>query len=154
MHLLSDNPALRSQLESQVDFMTEFTEKAIGTLRQLSELNLKLARQTIEGSLYASRELMSCTDPAQLLQTAIRQVQPAGERVRAYQHHLFGVLAGAQADIGHTAATRLPEASRNASATAGEMARQAAPGANVPLGAAAPAAGVSPSTGNGSAQHH
>jgi phasin family protein len=136
MQLFSDNPVLRSQLESQVDFMTELTNKTVDTLRQLSELNMKLARQTIEASIYSSRELLNCSDPAQLAQAVMKQVQPAAERVRTYQQHLLNVLAGAQVDFAHTAEARLPAAGRSASAAADDMARHAAAAANVAAGAA------------------
>ncbi|MES2757060.1 MAG: phasin family protein [Pseudomonadota bacterium] len=139
MQFFNDNPALRSHLESQVDFMTEFTQKAYDTLRQLSDINLKLARQSIEGTLYSSRELLACTNPAQFVQTAMKQVQPANERIRTYQQQLLNVLAGAQAEFTHTAEARIPEASRSASAAADEMVRHAAAGANVPVTGAAPA---------------
>jgi phasin family protein len=127
MQLFSDNPALRSHLESQANFMTELTNKAVDTLHQLSELNLKLARQTIEASIYSSRELLNCSDPMQLAQVAMKQVQPATERVRTYQQHLLNVLAGAQADFTHAAEARIPAAGRSASAAADDMARHAAP---------------------------
>jgi phasin family protein len=133
MQFLSDNPALRSHLEAQVEFTKEFSQKAFDTLRQLSEMNLKLARQTIEGSLHASREMMNCTDPTQLLQTAMKQVQPATERLRAYQQHLMSLLAGAQADFNQAAEARIPEASRSASAVADEMVRHAAAASTIPV---------------------
>lgn len=141
MLFFSDNRALRSHLETQVDFMNEFSQKALDSLRQLSEMNLKLARQTIEGVLHSSREMLSCSDPAQMTQVAMKQLQPAGERLRTYQQQLMTVMAGAQAEFAHAAETRIPEASRSASAIADEMLRHAA-------AAAAP----SPSTGNGSAE--
>jgi phasin family protein len=151
MQFLSDNPALRTHLESQVDFLNEFTRKAYDTLRQLSEMNLKLARQMVEGSIHASHEMLACTDPMQLAQAAMKQMPPATERLRTYQQHLLGVLAGAEAEFTHAAEARLPEATRSASAFADEMVRHAS--ANVPVtgptGTAPPA--VSPSTGNGSA---
>ena len=147
MQLLSDNPALRSHLESQVDFMNEFTQKAFDTLRQVSEMNLKLARQEIEGTLHASREMMGCTDPMQLVQAVMRQVPPATERLRAYQQHLLSVLSGAQADFTHAAEARLPAASRSAGAVADEMVRHAAAAANVPVAGA-------PGDGNGSPTRH
>lgn len=154
MQLLSDNPALRAHFESQVDFMNEFSQKACDTVRQLSEMHLKLARQMVEGSLHASREMLACSDPMQLTQAAMKQVPPATERLRTYQQHLLGALAGAQAEFTHSAEARLPEATRSASAMADEMMRHASAGANVPVtgptGAAPPPA-VSPSTGNGSA---
>jgi phasin family protein len=156
MQFLSDNPALRSHLESQIDFMNEFSQKTYDMLRQLSEINLKLARQMIEGSMHASREMMSCTDPMQLAQAAMKQVQPATERMRVYQQQLLSALAGAQAEFTHAAETRMPEATRSASAIADEMMRHASAGANVPVtgptaAETAPPA-VSPSTGNGSAE--
>lgn len=132
MPFFSDNPALRSHLQSQIDFINEFSQKATDTLRQVSEMNLKLARQTIEGSLHASREMLACTDPAQLVQTAMKQLQPANERLRAYQQHMMSVLAGAQSDFTHVTEARLPEASRSASAAADEMVRHAAAAANLP----------------------
>jgi phasin family protein len=145
MHLLSDNPALRSHLESQVAFLTEFSQKAFDTLRQVSEMNLKLARQEIEGTLHASHDMLGCTDPVQMVQAAMRQIPPATERLRAYQQHLLSVLSGAQADFTHAAEARMPEANRSASAVAEEMVRHAAAAVNVPV------------TGNGGASsetHH
>lgn len=132
MQVPSDKPALRSHIELQLDFMNEFSKKSYDTLRQLSEMHLKLARQTIEGSLHSSRDMLSCTDPAQLAQAAIKQMEPASERLRAYQQHLVTLLSGAQAALAQAAETGLPEVSRSASAAAEEMVRHAAVAANVP----------------------
>jgi phasin family protein len=159
MQSFSDNPALRSHLESQVNFMNEFTQKMVDTLRQLSEMNLKLTRQAIEGSLYASREMLSCTDPMQFAQVAMKQIEPATERLRAYQQHMLGVLAGAQADFTRAAESRVPEASRSASAVADEMVRNASSAVSVPVtgpgrtpnGPAGSPSPGSPASGNGSA---
>ena len=142
MQFLSDNPALRAHLESQVDFMNQFTQKAVDTLREVSEMNLKLARQTVEGTIHASHEMLNCTDPMQLTQAAIKQVPPATERLRSYQQHLLTVLSGAQAAFAQAAQTRIPEATRSASAIADEIARHAGADAMPP---------PSPASGNGSA---
>jgi phasin family protein len=157
MQFFTDNPALRSHVESQVDFMTEFSQKALEAMRQITEINLKLARQTAEASLYASREILSARDPAQLSQTVMKQMQPAAERLRTYQQHLMAVMAGAQAEFTHTAEKRIPEASRRANAAADEMVRHASiaatvpvtgPGGYTPNGPATPPQG----SGNGSAE--
>lgn len=142
MQFFSDNPALRAHLESQADFINQFSQKAVDTLREVSEMNLKLARQMVEGTMHASHEMLTCTDPMQLTQAAIKQVPPATERLRSYQQHLLTVLAGAQAAFAHAAQTRIPEATRSASAIADEIARHAGADAMPP---------PSPSTGNGSA---
>src|SRR5438128_2323408 len=121
MQPLSDNPALRAHLESQVEFTNQFCHKTIDTLHQLSEINLKLSRQAIEGAIHASREMLACTDPMQMQQVAMKQLQASAERMRAHQQHLVSVLAGAQADLTHAAEATLPETSRSASAVADEM---------------------------------
>lgn len=132
MQLFSDNTALRAHFESQADFMHAISQKALDTLRQLSEMNLKLARQEIEGALYASRDIMACSDPMQMVLAAMRQIPPAAERLRSYQQHLMAVLPGGQAVAGAPQA-RLPAASRSASEVADEVLQRAA--------ASAPAAG-------------
>jgi phasin family protein len=103
MQSFANNPALRSQLETQVNFMTELSQKTYDALRKLMELNLRAAQQAIEDSIEASRQLMSCTDPVQLATTAMNQVQPAAERMRDYQQQLMSVLAGAQVEVARTA---------------------------------------------------
>ncbi|MFC0131943.1 hypothetical protein CR105_16390 [Massilia eurypsychrophila] len=131
MQSFNDNPALRAQLESQVDFMTEFTQRAYDAIRQLSDINLKLARQSTESALYAGRELLSCSDPARFIETAMKQVPPANERMRVYQQQLLGIITGAQQDFTRAAEARIPDASlyaRAAADAAGDVARQAAAG--------------------------
>ena len=102
MQSFVNNPALRSQLETQVNFMTELSQKTYDALRKLMELNLRTAQQAIEDSIETSRQLMSCTDPVQFAGTAMNQIQPAAERMRDYQQQLMGVLAGAQVDAAKT----------------------------------------------------
>jgi hypothetical protein len=144
MQLLSDNTALRSHFESQANFMNEFSQKILDRMRQVSEMNLRLARQEIEGTLYASREIMGCGDPMQMVQAAMRQIPPAAERLRSYQQHLLSVLSGGQdgqTSLG-AAEARLPAASRSASEVADEVLQRAA--------ASAPAAAAGVGNGNGS----
>jgi phasin family protein len=126
MQFFTDNPALRSQVEAQVESINEFSQKALEAMRQISEINLRLARQNTEAAIYASREILSARDPVQLSQTMMKQMQPAAERLRNYQQHLMAVLAGAQAEFTRTAEKRIPEASQRASAAADEMVRHAA----------------------------
>ncbi len=154
MQNFNDNPALRAQLESQVDFMTEFTQRAYDAMRQLSDINLKLARQSTESALYAGRELLACSDPAQFVQTAMRQVPPANERMRVYQQQLLGVISGAQQDFTRAAEASMPEASRYARAAAdaaGNAARQAGGGS---AGTAAQPGADWPDHGNASGATH
>ncbi len=104
MQSLINNPALKSQLDTQLNFMNELYQKTYDALRKVMELNVRATQQAIEGSIEASRQLMACTDPLQLVNTAIGQVKPAADRMRDYQQQLMGVLSGSQVEI----ATRQP----------------------------------------------
>lgn len=122
---LATNPALRSQLESQVNFLTELSHHTYESVRKVSELNMHFTQQLIEDSMTLGRELMNCSDPFQMTSAAIGQLQPASEHLRNYQRELMGVLSGVQADLGRVA-ENIPEATRQASAAADQMVRAAA----------------------------
>jgi phasin family protein len=145
MQPLANNQALRSHLETQVNFLTELSQKTYDSVRQVSELNMHLAQQMIEDTMNMSRELMNCSDPFQVTSTAINQLQPATEHVRSYQQQLMSVLSGAQAELTRAAQSRLPEASRSASAMADEMVRNATASANAAANAADMGAAHNPS---------
>jgi phasin family protein len=123
---LANNPALRSQVETQVNFMTELSQRTYDSVRKVGELNMHYTQQLIEDSINMGRELMSCSDPFQMTSTAISQLQPATEHLRNYQRQLIGVLSGVQADLTRAAGSRIPQATRQASAMADEMVRNAA----------------------------
>jgi phasin family protein len=123
---IPNNPALRSQLETQVNFLTELSQRTYDSVRKVSELNMRFTQQMIEDSMNLGRELMNCSDPFQMTSTAINQMQPCTEHLRNYQRQLMGMISEAQADFGRAAESRIPEASRQASAMADEMVRRAA----------------------------
>lgn len=120
------NPALRSQLETQVNFLTELSHHTYESVRKVSELNMHFTQQLIEDSMNLGRELMNCSDPFQVTSTTVAQLQPATEHLRSYQRELMEVLSGVQADLGRVAEAGIPEATRQASAMADQMVRNAA----------------------------
>jgi len=100
----SPNPALRVQLDAQVDAVTTLAKRSLELLARMSELNLQMTRHALETALDTGRQLAACTDPMQLAPLAMRGWQPLGEHVRNYQQGLMGVLAEAQTGLGHAAA--------------------------------------------------
>ncbi|WP_167759781.1 phasin family protein [Massilia horti] len=140
MQAYPNNPALRGHLESQVNFLSELTQKTYDSMRKLSELNMHLAQQMIEDSMNMGRSMMQCSDPFQMTSTAMNGLQPATEHLRTYQQQLMGVLAGAQVDLTRSAETSISEASRSASAMADQMVRSASASATAAENAAGSAA--------------
>ena len=146
MHLFSDNTVLRSHLDAQFSFMHACSHKGLDLLCQISDMNLKLARQEIEGALYASGDIMACSNPMQMVQAAMRQIPPAAERWRSYQQHLLSMLSMLsssqpdQAMLSGAAEARLRAAGRSESAIADEVLQRAA--ASAPVGGATDPASV------------
>jgi Phasin protein len=99
MQSLANNPALISQFQTQMDFITELSQKTVDLVRQLSEINMHMARQMAEDTMNASREMMSCSDPVQMTTIAMNQTQPAMEHLRSYQQQLVSALSGGQLDL-------------------------------------------------------
>lgn len=126
MQSLANNPALRSHVESQVNFLTDLTQRSYDTAHKLSELNLQLARQLIGDAVETSRQMLACTDPFQAAALAMRQAEPLARHLRAWQQQLMALVAGAQAELTHAAEAHLPEAGRSASAVADDIARRSA----------------------------
>lgn len=122
----SSNAAMRSGLDAQVSFISEFARRSYHTVRKLSELNLHFAQQIVQDSFDASQQLLSCTDPFQIAATSASAAQPAMHHVRAYQQQLIGLLTGAQRELTRTAGSGIQEASRSSYDAAQELARQSA----------------------------
>ncbi|MGH8853291.1 MAG: phasin family protein [Telluria sp.] len=96
---LADNPALKSQLDAQVGYLSALSLRTVETMQRLNELNMQLARELVDDTFVACREVLSCQDPAQVAAVAMRQLQPSGDHLRQYQSGVFGVMADAQANL-------------------------------------------------------
>jgi phasin family protein len=126
MQAYANNTALRSHLENQVNFFTEFTHKSYDALRRLSQINLRLTQQLLEDTVDTGRAMLNCADPFQLGATAMRQAEPVARHVQSYQEELLRVFTGTQSEYLRAAETHMPEARRGAIAVADEFARSAA----------------------------
>jgi phasin family protein len=136
MQSFANNPALQSHLETQLNFINELSQKSFDATRQVSELNLQVARQMIDAWINLGRSLLQSSDPFQLTSATINGLQPATEQLRSYQQQLMGVLARTQSDLTRSAQSRMPEASRSASAMADQMVRNASASASAASGSA------------------
>ena len=136
------NPLMRSGIDAQLDFMTEFTRRTYEAARKLSELNLRFAQQMLQDTTEVSRNMLGCSNPVQMAAVAAGLVQPASEHLRHYQQQLFGMLSGVQLDMTRAAQTMEPQTSRYAAALARSLAYDAAQ-----------AGDAFTSAGNGSSTH-
>lgn len=122
----SSNAAMRSGLDAQLSFITEFTRRSYDAARKLSELNLHFAQQLVQDTADASHQLLSCSDPFQMAAASVHAAQPAMRHLRNYQQQLLGLLTGTQRDLARTAESGIQEATRSSYIAAQDMARQTA----------------------------
>jgi hemerythrin-like domain-containing protein len=119
----SSFPDLRAQVEAQVDFLSQVARHAVDTIEQLSDLNLRTARQMTGAGIRLGRALAACNDPIQMGALAMREVPPAAEGWRSWQGALMKVLAAGGATLAHDANDGSWQAARNAGGAANAAAR-------------------------------
>ena len=121
-----NHPAVRSHLQSQVNFMTELTRKSYDLLSRLSDLNLRTAQQLVDDGVSTGRRMMASKDPLHMSAIALEQLPPLGEHMRSYARQWLSIMTGAQAELSRSAETHLPKASLTAAAVTEELARSTA----------------------------
>jgi len=119
-------PALKSHMEAQFAFMSDLSKKMFDGLQKIGQLNIQVAQTVIEESLNSTQQLIQSNSPTDYLSVAASQVQPAAEKLRAYQQHLNNITAGVQVELSKAAEQHVPETTRTAAAVAEEIVRRGA----------------------------
>lgn len=118
-------PSAKAHIESQFTFASELSKQLFTTVQKINDLNISIAQNVLQDTLNGTRDVASAQNPYEALSIAAGQVQPAAERLRAYQQHLANIAANTQVDIAKTAEVHVPATSRTASALADDVARRA-----------------------------
>lgn len=118
-------PSAKAHIESQFTFASELSKQLFTTVQKINDLNISIAQNVLQDTLNGTREVASAQNAYEALSIAAGQVQPAAERLRAYQQHLANIAANTHVDIAKTAEVHVPATSRTASALADDVARRA-----------------------------
>ncbi|KQQ89056.1 phasin family protein [Massilia sp. Leaf139] len=113
----SSLPDLRTQLATQVDFLDQVSRHTVDTLKQLSELNVHMARDLLDDGIRLGRALAGCKDPLQMGSTAMREIPTVAEHWRHWHNALLGVLTASGAALAHDANDGSWQAARSAGRT-------------------------------------
>lgn len=124
----NSNPALRAQLEAQVDLLTQMSRHTTEAFGQLGELNLRMLRQMMDDSIRLGRALAACQDPFQMGAVAMRETQPTAEHWRTWQTELMQVLSAGGAALARDANNGSWQAARGAGDFMQSAGSGAAPG--------------------------
>lgn len=120
--------ATKANFEAQFALMTALTSKAFEGVEKLIDLNLTVAKTSLEETNATAKQLLAAKDPQEFFSLAAAQAQPNAEKAAAYARHIANIASSTQAEITKTAETQMAETSRKVAALVDDVAKNAPAG--------------------------
>lgn len=120
--------ATKAQLESQVALLSALTNKVFESTEKLIDLNLNVARASLEESAANAQQLLAAKDVQEFFSLGASQAQPNAEKAFAYGRHLFGIVSSAQTEFAKATESQILENSRKIAALVDEVGKSAPAG--------------------------
>lgn len=121
----SISDAVKAQLNTQISFFAQISDRMLEGVQKMNHLNAQVAKTLVDESLANAQQFLGSNDPYRNVSTAASQVQPAAEKIRAYQQHVQNIVVETQAGIAKVVETHIPEAARASEAIVKEAAQRA-----------------------------
>jgi hypothetical protein len=111
--------AMKAQLDSQISFFAQFSDKMFESMQKINELNTQLAVIMVDESLTRAQQMFASSDqPGKELNGPV-------EKIRNYQQRMQNVFVETQASIAKVVETHVPETVRACEAVVREMTQKA-----------------------------
>ncbi|WP_025916528.1 TIGR01841 family phasin [Herminiimonas sp. CN] len=120
--------ASKSHFEAQLAMINSLTAKVFGEAEKIINLNVNVAKATLEDSAAAGQQLLAAKDMQDFLKISASQTQPSAEKALAYSRELAGITAASQKELAKAAEAQLAETSENLSKMIAELTKNAPPG--------------------------
>ncbi|HJV79324.1 TIGR01841 family phasin [Noviherbaspirillum sp.] len=118
----------KANLEAQLSLITSLTTKAFESMEKVVDLNLNVAKASLEDSSIAAKQLLSAKDPQEFFSLSAAQAQPTAAKAIAYGRHLAGIATSAQAELTRATEEQIAEAGRKVSALVEDASKNAPAG--------------------------
>jgi len=118
----------KANLEAQLALFTNLTSKAFESVEKVVDLNLNVAKASLEDSSIAAKQLLTARDAQEFFSLTAAQAQPAAAKAIAYGRHLAGIATSAQAEFTRAAEEQVAEAGRKVSALVDDVSKNAPAG--------------------------
>lgn len=118
----------KANLEAQLSMLTNLTNKAFESVEKVVDLNLNVAKASLEDSSIAAKQLLSAKDPQEFFSLTAAQAQPTAAKAIAYGRHLAGIATSAQAEFTRAAEEQIVEAGRKVSELVEDVSKNAPAG--------------------------
>lgn len=120
--------ASKASLEAQLSMMTELSSKAFESIEKMIDLNLNVAKASLEESNAAAKQFLSAKDAQEFFSLAAAKAQPNAEKALAYGRHLASIASGMQSEFSKAAETQIAESSRKVLELVEEISKNAPAG--------------------------
>ncbi|HYD80886.1 MAG TPA: TIGR01841 family phasin [Paucimonas sp.] len=120
--------ATKANLNAQLNIFAALSGKALESVEKVVDLNMSVARASLEESASTVKQLLTARDPQEFFTLSAAQVQPAAHKAVSYGRHLAGIASNAQAEFTKTADEQITETNRKVIAFVEDVARNAPAG--------------------------
>jgi phasin family protein len=104
--------ASKANLEANLALLSALTNKTFESVEKVIDLNLNVAKASLEESNAAAKQFLAAKDAQEWLSLAAAQAQPNAEKALAYGRHLAGIASAVQAEFSKAAEAQIAETSR------------------------------------------
>jgi phasin family protein len=120
--------ATKANIESQVALLTSLTTKTFESVEKIIDLNLNVAKASLEESTSAAKQLLAAKDAQEFFNLSTAQAQPNAEKALAYGRHLASIASNAQAEFTKAAEEQIAETNRKIVSLIDEVTKNAPAG--------------------------
>ena len=114
--------------KSNIEAMLAFQSTAFSAFEKLIDLNVKVARATLDEASSRAQEMMALKDPQQALAYTASIAQPSTEKVVAYGKHVYDIIAGVQAEIARLSEAQIADQQQQIADALEQLAKNAPAG--------------------------
>lgn len=96
--------------KSNISTLFDLSQKAFEGVEKLVELNLQVAKATLDEASQHARAVLSVKDAQELLSLQASLLQPVAEKAAAYGRHLYDIASGTSAELSRLTEGQLADA--------------------------------------------
>ncbi|WP_119156848.1 TIGR01841 family phasin [Caldimonas tepidiphila] len=98
--------------KTNLETLFGLTQKAFEGVEKLVELNVQVAKTTLNEAADHARAVLAVKDAQELLALQASLLQPSAEKAAAYSRHLYDIATATNAEVGRVAEAQFAEAQR------------------------------------------
>lgn len=98
--------------KANVETLFGLTQKAFEGVEKLVELNVQVAKASLDEAAEHAQAVLSVKDAQELLALQAGLLQPSAEKAAAYSRHVYDIAAATNAEVGKVAEAQMAEAQR------------------------------------------